>query len=481
MNYKMIFWVASRALRLEAVLLLVPLVIALAYQDGMTAAFLESIAVLLIGSSLFSWIKVKDQTIYAKDGFMTVALAWILISFFGALPFWFSGTFPSFIDCLFEAVSGFTTTGASILPTVEQLPPSILFWRCFIHWIGGMGVLVFMLSMVSLAEGRSIHLIRAEMTGPDVGKIVPKMKNTAKILYAIYLGMTVVEIGLLVAGGMPFFDSVVHAMSTAGTGGFSMKNLSIGSYGDNYYLITVIGIFMMLFAMNFNLYYFLLVGQWKQIWKNEEMRWFLLIIGFATVCITVDVAGLFPGWQEALAHSYFQVCSIISSTGFSTTDYNQWPTFAKTVLFLLMIIGACGGSTGGGIKVSRFIILMKKTAVEIMRLIHPRVVNVIKLNGKPVERETIHGVNTFFTCYMLLIFVGVFFISLNGFDFETNLSAVIACLGNVGPGFGVVGPIGSFAEFSGASKLLLSFYMLLGRLEIFPILLLVLPMFYRKK
>ncbi|MCI8335915.1 MAG: TrkH family potassium uptake protein [Peptococcaceae bacterium] len=481
MNYKMIFWVASRALRLEAVLLLVPLVIALAYQDGMTAAFLESIAVLLIGSSLFSWIKVKDQTIYAKDGFMTVALAWILISFFGALPFWFSGTFPSFIDCLFEAVSGFTTTGASILPTVEQLPPSILFWRCFIHWIGGMGVLVFMLSMVSLAEGRSIHLIRAEMTGPDVGKIVPKMKNTAKILYAIYLGMTVVEISLLVVGGMPLFDSVVHAMSTAGTGGFSMKNLSIGSYGDNYYLITVIGIFMMLFAMNFNLYYFLLVGQWKQIWKNEELRWFLLIIGFATVCITVDVAGLFPGWQEALAHSYFQVCSIISSTGFSTTDYNQWPTFAKTVLFLLMIIGACGGSTGGGIKVSRFIILMKKTAVEIMRLIHPRVVNVIKLNGKPVERETIHGVNTFFTCYMLLIFVGVFFISLNGFDFETNLSAVIACLGNVGPGFGVVGPMGSFAEFSGASKLLLSFYMLLGRLEIFPILLLVLPMFYRKK
>ncbi len=481
MNYKMIFWVASQALRLEAVLLMVPLAIALLYQDGMTMTFLKSIAVLLIGSSLFSWIKVKDQTIYAKDGFMTVALAWILISFFGALPFWFSGTFPSFIDCLFEAVSGFTTTGASILPAVEQLPPSILFWRCFIHWIGGMGVLVFMLSMMSIAEGRSIHLIRAEMPGPDVGKIVPKMKNTAKILYSIYLGMTVIEVILLLAGGMPLFDSVVHAMSTASTGGFSIKNLSIGGYGDNYFFITIISIFMMLFAINFNLYYFLLVGQWKQIWKNEELRWFLLIIAFATVCITVDVLDLFPGWKEALAHSYFQVCSMMSSTGFSSTDYNQWSAFAKTVLLLLMLIGACGGSTGGGIKVSRFIILIKKTMAEIMRLIHPRVVNVIKLNGKPLERETIHGVTTFFTCYILLILVGVFFISLNGFDFETNISAVIACLGNIGPGVGLVGPMGNFSQFSGASKLLLSFYMLLGRLEIFPILLLVLPMFYRKK
>lgn len=481
MNYKMIFWVASRALRLEAMLLLVPLAIALFYGDGMAGTFLKSVAVLAVGSGLLSWIKVKDQTIYAKDGFMTVALAWILISFFGALPFWFSGAFPSFIDCLFEAVSGFTTTGASILTAVEQLPPSILFWRCFIHWIGGMGVLVFMLSMVSLSGGRSIHLIRAEMTGPDVGKIVPKMKNTAKILYSIYLGMTLLETVILTAGGMPLFDSVVHAMSTAGTGGFSIKNLSIGGYGDNYFFITVIGVFMMLFAINFNLYYFLLVGQWRQIWKNEELRWFLLIIGFATLCITVDVVGLFPGWQEAAAHSYFQVTSVMSSTGFSTTDYNLWPTFAKTVLFLLMLIGACGGSTGGGIKVSRFIILMKKTMAEILRLIHPRAVSVIKLNGKPVERETIHGVNTFFTCYMLLIFVGVFFISLNGFDFETNLSAVIACLGNVGPGFGMVGPMGNFAAFSGGSKLLLSFYMLLGRLEIFPILLLVLPMFYRKK
>lgn len=481
MNYKMILWVASRALRVEAILLLVPLLLTFWYQDGMTMAFLYSIGVLLIGSSLFSWIKVKDQTIYAKDGFMMVSLAWILISFFGALPFWFSGMFPSFIDCLFESVSGFTTTGASILNTVEQLPPSILFWRCFAHWIGGMGVLVFMLSVTPFAKDRSIHVMRAEMTGPDVGKIVPKIRNTTKILYSIYFGMTLLEAVILFAGGMPLFDSVVNAMSTAGTGGFSIKNLSIGGYGDNLFFIGVIGLFMMLFAINFNLYYFLLVGNWKQLWKNEELRWYLLIVLIATGFVTLSVLPYFNTGAEALAHSYFQVCSVMSSTGFSTTDYNLWTPFAKTVLFLVMVIGACGGSTGGGIKVSRFIILMKKTGAEIMRLIHPRVVSVVKLNGKPVEEETIHGVNTFFTCYMLLLFLGLLLISANGFDFETNISAVAACLGNVGPGFGMVGPMGSFADFSGWSKLLLSFYMLLGRLEIFPILLLVLPMLYRKK
>lgn len=480
MNYKMILQVASKVLMAEAALLTLPLLVSFGYQDGMVAAFLYSMGILFLGGVILAGIRVKNEVIYAKDGFLMVALAWILISLFGALPFWFSGFFPSFIDCLFETVSGFTTTGASILPAVEHLPPSILFWRCFIHWIGGMGVLVFILSIVPFAEERSIHVIRAEMPGPTVGKLVPKVKNTAKILYGIYFLLTVIEVVILFSAGMPFFDSVVNAMSTAGTGGFAVKNLSIGGY-DNLFFVAVIGVFMMLFAVNFNLFYFALTGNWRQIWKNEELRWYLFIILFSSVCITISVLGYFPGVKEAFWHSYFQVCSIMSSTGFSTTDYNVWPPFAKTILFLLMMIGACGGSTGGGIKVSRFIILVKKVNLEIMRLIHPRVVTVVKLDGKPLKGETVHGVTTFFVCYMLLAFVGVFLISLNGFDFETNLSAVVACLSNIGPGFGVVGPMGNFSAFSGFSKLLLSFFMLLGRLEIFPILLLVLPVFYRKK
>ena len=480
MNYKMILRVTSNVLKMEAVLLLLPLLVSFWYQDGMEHAFLYSAGILLLGGIGLSWVKVKTEIIYAKDGFLMVALAWILISFFGALPFWFSGFFSSFIDCLFEAVSGFTTTGASILPAVEHLPPSILFWRCFTHWIGGMGVLIFILSVLPFAEERSIHVIRAEMPGPTVGKLVPKVKNTAKILYGIYFLMTIIEMLILLAGGMPLFDSVVNAMSTAGTGGFAIKNLSIGGY-DNLFFVGVIAVFMMLFAMNFNLYYFLLTGNWRQIWKNEELRWYLLIVFFSSVCITFAVLPDFSGVKEAFWHSYFQVCSIISSTGFCTVDYNLWPPFAKTILLLLMIIGACGGSTGGGIKVSRFVILVKKVGQEIMRLIHPRLVSVVKMDGKPLKEETIHGVTNFFVCYMLLIFMGVFLISLNGFDLETNISAVVACLGNIGPGFGVVGPMGNFSAFSGASKLLLSFYMLLGRLEIFPILLLVLPVFYRRK
>ena len=476
----MIINTIGRVLAVETVLLLLPFVTAILYQDSSVSAFLITIlitAVARIGALL---VKVRNRVIYAKEGFTIVAFAWILVSIFGAIPFYISGAIPSFIDSLFETISGFTTTGASILTEIETLPKGILFWRSFTHWIGGMGVLVFVMAIVPLAGDRSIHVMRAEVPGPTMEKLVPRIKGTAKLLYSIYILLTVVEVIFLVAGKMPVFDSLVHAFGTAGTGGFSIMNASIAAYGSPY-LEYVIAIFMMLFGVNFTIFFLLLAREFKLVIKNEELFWYLSIILIATLAITFSIMPQYGGFGEAFRLSFFQVSSIITTTGYATADYCQWPMVTQMILLLLMIVGACAGSTGGGMKVSRLIILLKKVRRDIHKLIHPRMVGAIKMDGKTLQQETVDNVSLYFISYMLLLFVLSLIVSLDGFDFTTTFSSVVACMGNIGPGLGMVGPSGNFSGFSNLSKLTLSLAMLFGRLEIFPLLLAMSPSLYRKK
>ena len=480
MNYRMIINTIGRVLAVETVLLLLPFVTAILYQDSSVSAFLITILITAVASIGALLVKVRNRVIYAKEGFTIVAFAWILVSIFGAIPFYISGAIPSFIDSLFETISGFTTTGASILTEIETLPKGILFWRSFTHWIGGMGVLVFVMAIVPLAGDRSIHVMRAEVPGPTMEKLVPRIKGTAKLLYSIYILLTVVEVIFLVAGKMPVFDSLVHAFGTAGTGGFSIMNASIAAYGSPY-LEYVIAIFMMLFGVNFTIFFLLLAREFKLVIKNEELFWYMSIILIATLAITFSIMPQYGGFGEAFRLSFFQVSSIITTTGYATADYCQWPMVTQMILLLLMIVGACAGSTGGGMKVSRLIILLKKVRRDIHKLIHPRMVGAIKMDGKTLQQETVDNVSLYFISYMLLLFVLSLIVSLDGFDFTTTFSSVVACMGNIGPGLGMVGPSGNFSGFSNLSKLTLSLAMLFGRLEIFPLLLAMSPSLYRKK
>ena len=421
----------------------------------------------------------KDKRIYGREGFVVVALSWIVMSLLGALPFYLSGTIDGYMNCFFETVSGFTTTGASILHEVEGLPKSILFWRCFTHWIGGMGILVFMLAIMPMGDERTMYLMKAEAPGPLVSKLVPKVKSTAKILYTIYVVLTLFEMVLLSAGGMPLFDSVAHALSTAGTGGFSVKNASIAAY-DSVYFEYVITAFMLLFGVNFNLFYLMLMRDFKNVWKNEELRCFIGIVCIATVLITLDVSRYYATEEGAFRHAIFQVAAIMSTTGFVTADFNHWPEFSKTLLYCLLFLGACGGSTAGGIKISRFIILLKMIRREVSHIVHPRSVNLIKLDGYRVDEDSIRSVTGFIVLYVLILLASFLLISLDGFDFTTNMTAVTTCLSNVGPGLAMAGPVENLSFFSGAAKLVLCMDMLLGRLEIFPIIMLFAPSIWRK-
>lgn len=480
MNYRMIINTIGRVLAVETVLLLLPLLTAILYQDPSVSAFLITIIITAVASIGALLVKVRNHVIYAKEGFTIVAFAWILVSIFGAIPFYISGAIPSYIDSLFETISGFTTTGASILTEIETLPKGILFWRSFTHWIGGMGVLVFVMAIVPLAGDRSIHVMRAEVPGPTMEKLVPRIKGTAKLLYGIYILLTFVEVIFLVAGRMPVFDSLVHAFGTAGTGGFSIMNASIAAYGSPY-LEYVIAIFMMLFGVNFTIFFLLLAREFKLVIKNEELFWYLSIILVATLAITFSIMPQCGGFEESFRLAFFQVSSIITTTGYATADYCQWPVITQTILLLLMIVGACAGSTGGGMKVSRLIILLKKVRRDVHKLIHPRMVGAIKMDGKTLQQETVDNVGLYFISYMLLLFVLSLIVSLDGFDFTTTFSSVVACMGNIGPGLGMVGPSGNFSGFSNLSKLTLSLAMLFGRLEIFPLLLAMSPSLYRKK
>ena len=424
-------------------------------------------------------IKFKNKDIYAREGFVITALSWIVLSFFGAMPFYFSETIPSFVDSFFETVSGFTTTGASILTVIEGLPLSILFWRSFTHWIGGMGVLVFLLAIIPMGGDRSMYIMKAEAPGPLVGKLVPKVKSTAKLLYLIYVFLTIAEMIFLIAGGMPLFDSIVSAFSTAGTGGYSIKNASIAAY-NSAYIEYIIAIFMMIFGINFNLFYLLLMKDFINVFKNEELRYYLGIIAIATVLITANIASMYDSIEQAFRNAFFQVTSLITTTGFITANYELWPEFSKTMLIVIVMIGACGGSTGGGLKVSRLVIVLKMITQELKRMVHPRSVNIIKLDGMKIEQETVDSVTSFFVIYVFLIFGSFIIISVDNFDFTTSLTAVMTCVGNVGPGLGGVGPVENFSIFSPFVKIVLCMDMLLGRLEIFPLVMLFSPAVWKK-
>lgn len=413
----------------------------------------------------------SNDHFFPREGFFAVALIWLLVSATGALPFYFSGYFPTYIDCFFESASGFTTTGASILTAVEPLPKGILFWRSFMHWLGGMGVLILTIALLPSLGARTLHLMKAESPGPVVSKLVPKSSQSSKILYGIYCGLTLIEIVILRIAGMPWYDSIVHSFGTAGTGGFSIKNLSIGAYGNPAFEI-IITIFMLLFSVNFALYFLLLCGKVKQVFQSDELRFFLVVVFASIALISVNISSLYDTVGEAVRHAAFQVGTIISTTGYASTDFDQWPEFSRVLLVLLMFIGACAGSTGGAIKCSRVLILLRCIRREVRQVIHPRAVNVVKLDGHVLEESSLRSVHIFFSAYMLITLGATLLVSVDNFSFGTTFTAVVACIGNIGPGLEMVGPMGNYAAFSLFSKTILSLCMIVGRLEILPILVL---------
>ena len=475
----MIGYVIGRILVTEAALLALPAVTALTYGESLRPFLLT--ALLLVAVGLVMGRKKPARTaLYARDGFAVVALAWLLMSAFGALPFVLSGDIPFYVDAFFETVSGFTTTGASILTEIEPLHRGILFWRSFTHWVGGMGVLVFVMAILPMTDGHGMHLMRAEVPGPSVGKLVSRMSDTAKILYGIYLVLTVIEIILLMVGGMPLFDSCIHAFGSAGTGGFSNRNLSVGAY-DNAYFDVVIGVFMLLFGVNFNLYYFLLIKRFKDVFHSEELRAYFGIVAAAVIAIAVDILHIYGSVGKSLRYAFFQVSSIITTTGFATADFNTWPTFSKGILVVLMFIGACAGSTGGGVKVARVVILVKSSLADMRKMLHPNAIATVRFEGKPLTERSVRGVHVFISVYVLVFAVSFLLLTLEGFDLVTTFTALAACINNIGPGLEVVGPMGNYAQFSPWAKLLLSFNMLVGRLEIFPMLLLCAPSIWKRR
>lgn len=473
MNFKLIMRVIAYILTLE-VLFMVPGFAISLYDGSMqaTLGFLQSMVVILIAIVLLRKLSQDfPKGFYAKDGLITTALAWLVMSMFGCLPFYFSREIPSYVDCLFEMVSGFTTTGSSILPDVESISRGLLYWRSFSHWLGGMGILVFLLAIVPLSgknEGYTLHILKAESPGPDVSKLVSRVKATTAILYGLYIGLTILNILFLIAGRMPLFDALCTAFGTAGTGGFGIKNDSMAGYSP--YLQNVTTVFMILFGVNFNIYYLLWLKQWRSIFKNEELRTYALIVFGSIALITWNIAGYYSTLQETIRHAAFQVSSIITTTGFATFNFDAWPVFSKTILLLLMCVGACAGSTGGGIKVSRTILLFKSFHRSIHQALHPQSIEKIHVDHRVVDEKVINHVHAYLIAYVAIIMVSFLLISLDNFSIETNLSAVLATFNNIGPGFAIVGPTSNFSEFSHFSKLILIFDMLAGRLEILPVL-----------
>ena len=479
MNRKMIAYTIGRILLAEAALMLPSVLVGLIYREPETWVFGPAIGQLLVFGVLLSRKKPENTVIYARDGYFIVAAVWILLSLFGAIPFRFCGKMGKFWDCFFEIASGFSTTGASILTDLDVLPKCILFWRSFSHWIGGMGVLMFVLAIMPLSEERSLHLMRAEVPGPVVGKLVPRIRDTAKILYGVYAGLTAILAVLLLFGGMPLFDALCYAFGTAGTGGFSISNAGIVGY-DSAYIETVIAVFMLLFGVNFNLYYFILIGKAKDAFKSEELHVYLGVIAFAVAAISINVYHVYGSVWQTLRYSFFQVTSIISSSGFGTADFvRNWPGFSQTVIVALMFMGACAGSTGGGFKVSRVMILFKQAKKELHHLVHPRAVSVVRLEGKVVDKSVLKTVFGYLIIYMGCIAATTLLLSLDEPDFATNFTASVSCLNNIGPGLGKIGPMDNYAFYAPASKLLLAIGMLAGRLEFFPMFVLFNPSTYR--
>ena len=478
MNIKMVFSILGRTLLIEAGLMLFPLLVGIIYGENTWYCYLIPIGGLLAIGAPLAFLKIKDRSIYIKEGFITVALVWVLMSLVGAVPFVLSGAIPHYVDALFETVSGFTTTGASILDgvrtaAVEDLSHSLQFWRLSTHWIGGMGVLVFVLAILPGYNSGIMHVFRAEAPGPSVGKLVSKLTRTARILYGIYILMTVLETVFLLCGGMSFYESLLYAFSTAGTGGYGLRGDSIASY--SVYHQMVIAVFMFLYGINFNLYYLILIGHFKKAVKSEEFIVYLVLVVGSTLAIALNILSICANFGDAIRLSFFQVTSISSSTGFSTADFDQWPALSKAILVMLMIIGACGGSTGGGIKVSRAIILIKSGFSDIRRMLHPRSVVSTRVEGEVLSKETERNVHSYFILWIVIVVICTILLSIDSNDILTNFTATLACIGNIGPGLNKVGPALNFAFYSPYCKLLLSFVMLVGRLEIFPMILIFAP------
>ncbi len=480
LNIKMIGYILGKIFLVEAAAMVLPWIVCLYYGESDAVGFAVMIAILAVMGILLALKRPEQPHIHARDGLVIVALSWICLSLFGAMPFYLTGATPNYIDALFETVSGFTTTGASILTDIEAMGRGLLFWRSFTHWLGGMGVLVFVMAVLPSSGGSAMHMIRAEVPGPTVGKLVSKMSDTAKILYGIYLGLTVIEIIMLLLGGMSFYDSCIHAFGSAGTGGFSNYALSVGHYNNLYYEM-VIGTFCMLFGMNFNMFYFLLIGKVRDVFKSEELRTYLGIIAAAVLLIAANIASMYGSFWTGLRHAYFQVTSIITTTGYSSVNFDLWPSFSQFILILLMFFGACAGSTGGGLKISRLIIYAKTAWRNLRKTLHPNAVEIVHFEGKRLDENTVRSTHAYLVIYLMIFIASVGLISLEGFDFTTNFTAVAACFNNIGPGLAKVGPMENYALYSDWSTLLLSLNMLLGRLEIFPILLIFSPVVWKRK
>ena len=469
MNIKLITHILGKLFLLEAIFMLPALLVTLIYKGTDMMAFLLTIGILLVVGGLMGCIKPKKTKMFARDGMMIVSLAWIFLSVFGALPFVFSGAIPRFIDAFFETVSGFTTTGSSILTEIESLPKGILFWRSFTHWFGGMGVLVFSILLLPSMSGQTQHLMRAESAGPVINKLVPKIKETSRILYTMYIALTAVCAIALLLTGMPLYDSLINALGTAGTGGFSNWNNSIAHY-NSVAVDMILSIGMLVFSVSFSVYFMLLKRKFKEVWKSEELRFFVIMVTSATVIIAFNIKDMYGSLGQAFRYSFFQVSTIVSTTGYATTDFNQWPMLSKTILLILMFFGGCAGSTAGGLKQIRGLILLKAGRRATKQALHPRSVLPVRVDGKSVESGYVRDIAVFAFIYVTIMGIALLLVSFDNFDFETSFTAVLATMSNIGPGLAIVGPTGNFSQFSDFSKLVLSFCMLAGRLEIYPLL-----------
>lgn len=479
MNYSMVLYILGFMLKFESAFLMLPALVGLIYREDAALSYVIVAVICLVLGIFLTHKKPSSSNLYTRDGFVTVALSWIVMSIFGAIPFVLSGDIPSYVDALFETISGFTTTGASILPDVEAVSHASTFWRCFSHWIGGMGVFVFIMAILPLMGGSTMNLMKAESPGPSVSKLVPHVKDTAKILYAIYIAITLIEIILLCAFKMPVFDAVCTGFGTAGTGGFGIKNSSIADYAPAIQIIVTI--FMILSGINYSFYFCVLSKRIKDAFHIEEVRWYLLIILAAAGIIIFDTRDMYASLGESTRHAFFQVGSIITTTGYATTDFDLWPSMSKTVLVILMFIGACAGSTGGGMKVSRLVILFKTIKKELSLIMHPREIRKIRMDGHVIDHGTLRSTNVFLVIYFVLLLSSTLFISVDEFDFTTNFTAVVSALNNIGPGLNLVGPTQNFSIYSAFSKFVLMFDMLAGRLELFPIMVLLMPSTWKRK
>jgi trk system potassium uptake protein TrkH len=480
MNTGMIAASLGLLLYIEAACLVPALLVALFYGDGDSPAFIVAILATAVSGFAARARKPERPDIYPRDGFAIVGLGWLLASLYGALPFWASGAMPSVVDAIFESVSGFTTTGASVLRDIEILPKGVLFWRSFTHWVGGMGVLLLMIAIIPSARANTFNIMQAESPGPSIDKFVPKVGRVARILYAIYGLITLVQVSLLLAGGMPLYDSLIHTFGSVGTGGFSNKNASVSAY-NSLYLECVIMFFMAISGVNFTLYYSLFRRDWRSVLTNEELRLYFFVIAVSTALVAIDTGALYGSFAEALRRASFQVVSVITTTGFATADFDSWPAFSRSVLLFLMLAGACAGSTGGGLKCLRLLLLARAAKREFVKLVHPNAVYAVRLNGRAVDDGTLSGVLVFFFMYVSVVVIAALVVSLDGTDLITSSSAVLSCVGNIGPGLGGVSPIGNYAGFSPFCKITLSLCMVTGRLEIYPILLLCSPPFWSDK